>query len=133
MHRLIVPLLLLLLPACASDTQARLLNDTLKVYAVIIRWGDWAQAQVMLDSEALKKHPVTPLDLERFRQYKVSFYHDGNPVVTKVGEVQVIAEIGLVNVNTQAERTVIDHQTWHYDEKAKRWLLMSGLPDIAAH
>jgi len=38
--------------------------------------------------------------------------------------------ISLVNIHTQAERSVIDHQTWHYDEKAKHWWLTSGLPNI---
>ncbi len=133
MRRLLIPLLITLLPGCASDTKARLLDDTLQSYAATIRWGDWAQAQSVVDPETLTAHPLTSLDLERFRQYKVSFYHEGDPVAVKVGEVQVIVEIGLVNLNTQQERSVIDHQTWHYDEKAKRWLLLSGLPDIAQH
>jgi hypothetical protein len=135
MCRLIISLLLILLSGCGTthNSKAHVLTDTLETYAATIRWGDWAQAQAMLDPETLKAHPVTSLDIERFHQYKVSFYHDGDPLVVKVGEVQVIAEIGLINVNTQQERNVIDHQTWHYDEKAKRWLLMSGLPDIAQH
>jgi hypothetical protein len=48
-------------------------------------------------------------------------------------EVSQIVEIGLVNINTQAARSIIDKQLWRYDAKANRWWLVSGLPDITAH
>jgi hypothetical protein len=41
-------------------------------------------------------------------------------------------EIRLVNRNTQVERTLTDHQRWTYDPVAKRWWLVSGLPDFDA-
>jgi hypothetical protein len=44
--------------------------------------------------------------------------------------VRQTATISLVNIHTQSERSVVDHQTWHYDEKTKHWWLTSGLPDI---
>jgi hypothetical protein len=47
-------------------------------------------------------------------------------------EVRLVVEIGLVNTNTQAARSIIDKQVWRLDEKANRWWLMSGLPDITA-
>ena len=58
-------------------------------------------------------------------------YDDGaGPVPISATEVQQTVRISLVNIHTQSERTLTDHQTWHYDEKAKHWWLTSGLPDI---
>ena len=48
-------------------------------------------------------------------------------------EVSQIVEIGLVNINTQAARSIIDKQLWRYDAKANHWWLVSGLPDITVH
>ena len=39
-------------------------------------------------------------------------------------------EIGLVNVNSQQARSIIDRQVWKYDKENKVWLLTTGLPDI---
>ena len=51
-------------------------------------------------------------------------------IASKLGQN---VEIGLVNINTQAARSVVDHQIWKYDEKQKHWWLMTGLPDITRH
>ena len=49
------------------------------------------------------------------------------------GQVRQVVEIGLVNNNTQTARSLIDRQLWRYDVKAKRWWLVTGLPDITQH
>ena len=51
---------------------------------------------------------------------------------TPVGdfEVRQTVEIGLVNVNSQQARSIIDRQVWKYDKENKVWLLTTGLPDI---
>jgi hypothetical protein len=46
-------------------------------------------------------------------------------------EVTQVVKINLVNINTQHERSVTDHQTWHYDAEGKHWWLVTGLPDIS--
>jgi hypothetical protein len=62
---------------------------------------------------------------------RVTGYDDGaGPVPDGENEVRQVVQIGLVNINTQSERTVVDRQTWRYDPEKKRWWLMSGLPDI---
>jgi len=38
----------------------------------------------------------------------------------------------VVNRNTQSERSFTDKQTWRWDAVAKRWWLMTGLPDFTA-
>ena len=40
-------------------------------------------------------------------------------------------KLDLLNRNTQTARSVVDHQVWKYDAAAKRWWLVSGLPDIS--
>ncbi|MGA9422668.1 MAG: hypothetical protein WBW61_09905 [Rhodanobacteraceae bacterium] len=127
-------LLTIALAACASaSTRSRetLLDETLQSYAATLRWGHIAQAQSFLAPKYREQHPLTSLDLARYRQVQVTWYHDTPAVPVDAGEVTQTVEIGLVNVNTQSARSVVDHQVWRYDESAKRWWLTSGLPDIS--
>ena len=126
----------LLLAACAADqmrTRENLLDDTLRTYGATIRWGDVLRAQDFLDPKLRAEHPPTALELSRFQQIRVTAYNEQSPVPVSSTEVRQTVEIGLVNVNTQEARSVIDRQVWKYDEKTKRWWLVSGLPDISRH
>jgi hypothetical protein len=122
-----------LLAACAT-TQLRSketqLTDTLKAYAATIRWGDVQRAQDFIDPKVLAEHPPTSLELARFKQVQITGYDEQPAVPVGENEVRQTVEIGLVNVNSQAARSVVDRQVWRYDETAKRWWLTSGLPDI---
>ncbi|MET0225498.1 MAG: hypothetical protein ABW187_03565 [Dokdonella sp.] len=134
MRRYVMPALVaVLLAACATDkmrSRQTVLDDTLKAYAGTIRWGDVAQAQAFFDPKVLAEHPPTALELARFKQVRITAYDEQPPVPVNENEVRQTVEIGLVNVNSQAARSVIDHQVWRYDEVQKRWWLTSGLPDI---
>mgnify|MGYP006951130353 CR=1 FL=1 len=110
-----------------------LLETTLETYSSVIRWGNFEEAMAFIDPEALKAHPVTPLDLQRYHQVQVTVYAEQKALPVGENEVRQMVEIGIVNINTQAARTVLDNQLWRYDAQAKRWWLMSGLPDITAH
>lgn len=124
---------LLALAGCfPAKNDALLLDDTLANYATAIRWGNIEDALSFVDPEVLKAHPLTKLDLERYQQVQISTYNDQPPVRVNDLEVRQVVEIGLVNKNTQAARSIIDKQVWRLDEKAHRWWLMSGLPDITA-
>jgi outer membrane murein-binding lipoprotein Lpp len=121
----------LLLAGCATKTRSDALTTTLKAYGSTVRWGDFQSAAQFIDPAVRAAHPLSPLELARYRQVRVSEYDDGaGPVPSGDFDVQQTVLIGLVNIHTQSERSVVDHQTWHYDEKAKRWWLTSGLPDI---
>ena len=133
-YRLLVFVLLLALGGCAtSKADQNLLESTLESYAGAMRWGNFEDAVAFVDPETLKTHPLTSLDLARYHQVQVTAYNE--QPATKAGELEVrqVVEIGLVNINTQSARSVIDHQLWRYDVKAKRWWLVSGLPDITTH
>lgn len=128
---IVLVLLTLLLSACASDRRDTALTTTLNAYANAMRWGDFQSALQFVDPEVLKAHPPTDLEMARYAQFKVSGYDDGaGPKPTSETEVQQLVQVSLVNINTQAERTVLDRQTWHYDPVKNRWWLMSGLPNI---
>ena len=127
----LVVLSLLLLAGCATKTRSDALTTTLKAYGSTLRWGDFQSALQFIDPAVRAAHPLSSLELARYQQVRVSEYDDGaGPVPTGDFDVQQTAMISLVNIHTQSERSVVDHQTWHYDEKTKRWWLTSGLPDI---
>ena len=122
---------ILLLAACATQERSQSLTTTLSAYGGVLRWGDFASAVQFIDPEVRTKHPLTELDLARYKQVRVTEYNDdAGPVPISPTEVQQTVRISVVNIHTQAERNVTDHQTWKYDEKAKHWWLTSGLPDI---
>ncbi len=128
---IVLMLSILLLAACATQERSHSLTTTLSAYGGVLRWGDFASATQFIDPEVYAEHPLSDLDLARYKQVRVTEYDDGaGPVPISPTEVQQAVRIGLVNIHTQAERTIVDRQTWHYDEKAKHWWLTSGLPDI---
>jgi hypothetical protein len=125
---------LLALGACANTeirSRETLLNETLRSYAATMRWGDITEVQAFIDPAQRIANPPSAIDLARFRQVQVSGYEAQPPVPVSEGEVRQVVQIDLVNVNTQAARSVIDQQVWKFDEAAKRWWLVSGLPDIS--
>jgi hypothetical protein len=130
-RNIVLMLSILLLAACATQERSQSLTSTLSAYGGVLRWGDFASAAQFVDPKLRAEHPLSELDLARYKQVRVTEYDDGaGPVPISPTEVQQTVKISLVNIHTQSERTLIDHQTWHYDEKAKHWWLTSGLPDI---
>lgn len=127
----LVALATLSLAGCATDQRNDALTTTLNAYASAMRWGDFNTALQFVDPKVREAHPLSSLEMARYQQYKVSGYDEGKgPTPNGKFEVAQVVQINLVNVNTQAERTVTDHQTWRYDEASKHWWLESGLPDI---
>ncbi len=121
----------LLLTGCATQTRSNTLTNTLKAYGSTLRWGDFQSAVQFIDPAIRSAHPLSRLDLARYQQVRVSEYDDGaGPVPDGEFGARQIAQISVINVHTQAERTIVDHQTWRYDEKSRHWWLTSGLPDI---
>jgi len=124
-----VALAVVALPAAAKSRE-KILVDTLRSYAATIRWGSIEQAESFVAPEWRAAHPLTSLELERFRQVRFTSYNERPAVAVDDFEVRQTVEIGLVNLHSQQARTIIDNQVWKFDKKAKAWLLHSGLPDI---
>jgi hypothetical protein len=123
--------LALLLAGCASDRRSQSLTATLNAYANTLRWGDFQSAAQFVDPQVLAEHPPSALELARYQQLRVSDYDDGaGPVPDGENQVRQTVQINLINVHTQTERSVIDHQTWRYDAAKNHWWLTSGLPNV---
>lgn len=123
---------MLVLAGCATDKRNDTLTTTLNAYAHAMRWGDFPTALEFVDPKVREEHPLSKLEMGRYQQFKVSEYDEGKgPTPKGQNEVTQVVQINLVNVNTQSERTLTDHQTWRYDAAGKRWWLVTGLPDIS--
>lgn len=120
----------LALAGCATHREKDQLQKVLDSYAATVRWGDFQAAYAFVDPEQRKAHPLTQLDRARYQQVRVSDYDVQSTVSQGEHEVRQVVRIGLINNNTQSERSIIDTQVWRYDEKKKQWWLTSGLPDI---
>ena len=119
-----------LLTACPKTKEETDLSETLLRYDTIVRWAQWDAAVDFVDPEYLEEHPVTRLDLDRLRLFKVTQYsvRSAIPFDEGNGLVQIV-EIKMFNKHQARERVVIDEQTWKYNEEVERWQLHSGLPD----
>jgi hypothetical protein len=124
----------LVLSACAADKRSQSLNTTLMRYASVVRWGDFTSALSFVDKDYLRDHPMSSIDQGRLAQLRVTSYDDGSgPQPAGDDEVIQVVQINVVNLNTQAERSIVDRQRWHYDKEKGTWSLMTGLPDFSPH
>ncbi|MBB3226145.1 hypothetical protein FHW69_000735 [Luteibacter sp. Sphag1AF] len=122
---------LLVLGGCATSKKNDGMTNTLNRYGSTVRWGDFETASMFLDPKYREEHPLTSLELSRYQQLRVTAYDDGNgPTPSGENEVTQVVQIGVTNVNTQAERMIIDRQVWRYDAAKNQWWLVSGLPNV---
>ena len=118
------------LTACPKTKEEQDLSDALLQYDTVIRWAQWDAAVDFIAPEYLEENPVTRLDLDRLRLFRVTQYSVRSAIPTDEGKglIQVV-EIKMFNKNQARERTVIDEQVWKLDEETGRWQLHTGLPD----
>ncbi|MFK2872630.1 hypothetical protein ISP13_03735 [Dyella lipolytica] len=122
----------LLLSGCATDKRNDALEHTMIEYANAVRWDGFEAAQQFVDPKVREAHPLSSLDLARFKQVQVSGYDDGNgPIPDGENQVRQVVQISVTNIHTQTVRTIVDHQLWKYDAEKNHWWLESGLPDIS--
>lgn len=128
----IVALGLLGVAGCASaGGKSNKLQQAQYAWSAAIRWGDFEGALNLVDPEYRKAHPLTPLDLERYKQVQISSYRtQGSDTRIKQGVAVQDVEIGVVNRHTLAERTVRYREQWRWDPEAKTWWIENGLPDL---
>ena len=122
---------LVLLAGCPkSASKGSALDEIQYAYSAAIRWGDFEGAWSLVEPKVREEKPLTEVDFSRYKQVQISGYRDlgGSPLAS--GEVTREIEIGVINRNTLAERTVRYRERWRYDEAAKTWWLTSGMPDL---
>ncbi len=122
--------LAILLAGCPKTKEDKDLSETLKQYETIVRWAQWDAAIDFVSMEYQEEHPITRLDLDRLRLFRVTQYlvRSSAPIDEGKGLIQVV-EIRMFNKNQARERSIIDEQYWKYNEETERWKLHSGLPD----
>lgn len=113
-----------------SRKQRTLLEQTQIAYAGVIRWGTMEDALGYLDPVQQKAHPPTEFELSRYDQIRISGYRERTSAAMPDGTMERRVEVGVINVNTQAERTVTVVERWRWDPQAKRWWQTAGLPDF---
>jgi hypothetical protein len=130
MRALLTSALALLLAACPQTREQKDLSETLQQYETIVRWAQWDAAAGFISPEYLAEHPITRLEMDRLRLFRVTAYivRSSTPVADGKELLQTV-EIRMFNNQQARERTTIDNQHWKFDEKSERWLLHSDLPD----
>lgn len=123
---------LLLLAGCATlQNKNTLRGDTLDGYAAALRWGDFQSAWNYVDPAVRAAHPLTAQQKALYNTVRVAEYDASGPTASGPDSIEQTATIGLIVKTSQRVYSVIDHQTWRWDAKAKHWWLESGLPDIS--
>jgi len=123
-------LAVLALAACTPNPVEKSKTETFEQYETIIRWSQWDAAADFISPEYQAEHPITRLEMDRLRLFRVTSYTLRAAAVYDEGKtVMQTVEIKMFNTQQAVERTILQEQEWRYDEERKRWLLHSGLPD----
>ena len=125
-----IVLVLLTVAACTPSNVEKSRCETFKQYETIIRWSQWDAAVDFVAPEYLEEHPISRLDMDRLRLFKVTSYTIRSTGIYDEGmTARQVVEIKMFNTHQAVERVILDEQEWRYHEESKRWLLHSGLPD----
>jgi hypothetical protein len=127
-----IALALAALAACATTRRTdrnEALREAQYTWSAAIRWGDFEGAWTMVDPAYRDAHPLTELEMERYKQVQVSAYHElGSTTGAETASRPI--EIGVINRHTQVERQARYLEAWRYDAATDRWWVTSGLPDL---
>lgn len=117
--------------ACATTSgMDKSRGETLEQYEAMIRWSEWDGAVNFIAPEYLEAHPISRLELERLRLFRVTAYTVRSTQLYDEGATMTqVVEVSLFHKSQAVERSIIDEQLWRYDVQSGRWLLHSGLPD----
>ena len=62
------------LAACSSNQVDKSRSEAFKQYETIIRWSQWDAAADFIDPEYQAEHPITRLEMDRLRLFRVTAY-----------------------------------------------------------
>ena len=127
---LLILLLLFALSACSTSTPEKKRGEVFKQYETIVRWSQWDAAADFISREYQLEHPITRLEMDRLRLFKVTSYTVRSTGIFDDGmTARQVVEIKMFNSHQGVERTIMDEQEWRYNPDAQVWKLHSGLPD----
>lgn len=128
----LIILICVLFTACGGRmSKKQSLDHTLYQYAKVMRWADFNTAMTFFSPDMAQDNKPSSTDIERLKQFGVSSYV-ASPILPGDQEDRIIqdVQIKLYNLHTKREKVVIDRQVWEYNGDSKRWMLLSGLPQI---
>lgn len=121
---------LLAITACTPNPAEKSRSEAFKQYETIIRWSQWDAAADFIAPVYLAENPISRLDMDRLRLFRVTAYTVRSTGVYDEGmTARQTVEIKMFNTHQGVERAIVDEQEWRYNEESKRWRLHSGLPD----
>ena len=129
MASLIWVVLVALLSGCqtlAEKRQSTKLEEVLRNYEGVIRWGAVEQIGRFYKPDAAEGLMKKPLQAIRVTQYEVV----QGPTVVEDNRAIQTAVIQYVFVESQVVRELMDQQTWEYDAEQERWYLISPMPEF---
>ena len=127
---LLLSMLVLALAACTSNPSDKKRTEALKQYETIVRWSQWDAAADFIAMDYQLEHPITRLEMDRLRLFRVTAYTVRSTGVYDDGmTMKQVVEIKLFNTKQAVERTIIDNQEWRFNPEIENWKLHSGLPD----
>jgi hypothetical protein len=123
-------LAVLTLASCIPNQVEKSKGETLDQYETIIRWSQWDAAADFIAPEYMAEHPISRLEMDRLRLFRVTSYTLRSAASLDEGmTITQTVEIKMFNTQQAVERTVIQEQEWRFHESCKCWLLHSGMPD----
>ncbi len=133
MHRILLLSLLsvLMLSGCGSGPPEREKQDRIMAWESAVRWSEHKDALLdFIHPEWLAEHPVSPLDIDRLEQFRVTEYRVRQVIANPNGlEIERRVQLRLYHVHTARERVIDHREIWRYDEESEVWLMHSGIPD----
>jgi hypothetical protein len=122
-------LLVLLFAGCqtlSERKQSDALQEALRNYEGVIRWGSVDQARRFQRPGAVDEASAQASAATRVTHYEVV----QGPAMIDANKAFQTAVIQYVFVDSQVVREVVDQQTWEYDPENERWYLTSPLPRL---
>jgi len=130
LHTILLFGLSTLLSGCLQTKEDKGLKTTLEKYETFIRWAQWDAAVDFIALEYQRNNPITRLELDRLRLFRVTHYEVRSSIPVDAGNgLRQVVEISMFNKNQARERSIIDEQYWKYNPATERWQLHSSLPD----
>ena len=109
----------LLLSACASSKQDKSLEHTLRQYEMVVRWSQWDGAVDFLAPAYLATSPISRLDMDRLRLFRVTQYTVRSAIPFDDGmALRQAVEIG--SLQHQADVRVRDQDAFRVDHVSER-------------
>ena len=125
-----VVVLLTGLGACTPNQVDESRGEAFKQFETIVRWSQWDAAVDFIDPEYLAEHPITRLEMDRLRLFRVTAYTVRSTGIYDEGmTARQTVEIKMFNNHQGVERAILYDQEWRYNETTKRWQMHNGLPD----